>query len=467
MRLLPSTVGKRCIRGFAFPAHLQALEQHCLRLIDDPSYNRLIVEMPLRHGKSWYCTHAFVAWYLLTRPSHQVLIATYGRDFSGEWARKVQGTIRDYGRRLTGVTLGRVTRQDHTTFTNVRKGNSEGGCLRTASPGSGIAGKGAHLIVPDDLVRDMREAANPARRNALTTWVNSELLPRLEPGGKVLAVMSRRHPDDQSGRWLAQNAELPPHQQWHRLTLPAIGDDGVALWPERWPLDKLLDVKRRYELDGQSYLWESLYQQSPRGDSTLIEWPEAYFLGISYDELPPSLPIWKRLLALDPSKGKSDRPGDYSSLADVTVARDATLWIDPWLRVLPTEAVEDEVVGRLQRTHYDALVVETNGFQSLIASNIARKCRDKGIHCPLFMKDSTENKQVRIRLGLGPVLGQKRIRLRTSSSSYRLAYQQLREFPSAAHDDFPDSVDLALCLMDYLMHGYGAGGDDQVKVYVA
>lgn len=193
-RLLPSTVGAKCVRGFRFPAHLQALQAAVLRLTDDPDCNRLVVEMPLRHGKSYYCSHLFPACYLLTRPSRQVIIATYAKDFSGEWSRKVQGTIRDYGARLTGVTLGRVHRQDHTTFANLMKGGAEGGCLRTASPGSGIAGKGADLIVIDDLVKDMAEAANPARRARLTTWVNSELLARLEPEGKVLAVMSRRHP---------------------------------------------------------------------------------------------------------------------------------------------------------------------------------------------------------------------------------------------------------------------------------
>lgn len=451
-RLLPSDVGRLTMRQWAFPRHLRAMEDACLRLVSDPDYNRLLIEMPVRHGKSTYGVWAFVTWYLLTRPSRQVIVSTYGKDFSGEWSRKVQNTVRDYGKRLTGVTLGRTRRQDFADFT-VSHGSGGGGSLRTASPGSGIAGKGAHFICCDDLVRDMREAASPSRRNALSTWVNAELLSRLEPSGKVLAIMSRRHPDDMSGRWLAQNPDLPPHQRWHRLTLPAIGDDGAALWPERYDLAKLLDIKRRYELDGQSYLWSSLYQQDPRGDSTLIEWPDAYFSGIEYDELPPSLPVWKRVLALDPSKGKGDRSGDYSSLCDVTVDTGMNLWVDPWLRVLPTEAVEDHVVEVLAAGGVDALLVETNGFQELVAENIVRKCQARRVACPLFRKASVENKEVRIRLALGPLLEQRRVRLRARSSSYRLALAQLREFPSASHDDFPDSLCLAVDLVNYLLEG--------------
>lgn len=455
---LPSDVGRLCMRDWTFPRHLQALQSAVLRLIDDPGCNRLLVEMPVRHGKSYYAVWAFVTWYLLTRPHRNVILSTYGKEFSGEWSRKVQNTIRDYGRRLTGVIPGRTQKQDFADF-RTADGGGGGGSLRTASPGTGIAGKGCDLLVIDDLVKDVKEAVSPTRRNSLDRWVNSELLTRLEPDGKTLAIMSRRHEDDQSGRWLAQNSDLPPAQQWHRITLQAIsGQDGSALWPERWPLEKLLAEKARYELAGMSWLFSCLYQQDPRGDASIIEWPDHYFEGIGYDELPPDLAAggktlrW-RLLALDPSKGRSDRPGDYSSLPEVVVDRDAVMWADPWLRILPTEAVEDEVVGRLSRRHYDAIMVETNGFQSVIADNIVRKCHARGIHCPMFTKDSTENKEVRIRLGLGPLLEQKRIRLKTTSSSYRLALQQLREFPSAAHDDFPDSMNLCCDLINWLLKG--------------
>jgi predicted phage terminase large subunit-like protein len=454
-RLLPSTLGRMTIRQWAFPRHLRLLEAACLRLVDDPARSRLLVEMPVRHGKSWYCSHVLPAWYLLTRPSRQLILATYGRDFSSEWTGKVKDTVLDYGPRLTGVTLGSVKRKDHTTFVNVARGGVKGGALRTASPGTKIAGKGAHLIVCDDLVSDWREAASPARRRSLTTWVDSELFSRLEPDGKVLAVMSCRHPDDQSARWKAQNADLPPHLRWEVLRMPALGEDGAALWPERWPVGKLLEKKRGYELDGLSYLWDCLWQQDPRGDSSLVEWPDAYFAGVGYDDLPPGLPVRFRLLSLDPSKGSDSRTGDYSAWADVTADARGGLWCEPHLAVMPAEQVEDYTVELLARNHYHALVVECNGFQELIADNVVRKCQARGVPCPMHRRVSTENKEVRIRLGLGPLLAQGRVRLCARGPGYRLALSQLREFPTAAHDDFPDSLTLALDLLGYLLSGRG------------
>jgi hypothetical protein len=428
---LPSDLGRLTMRGFRFPRHLRALQAAVMRLMTEDDFNRLVVELPVRHGKSVFCSHVFLAWYLLAYPHDSVILATYQTRFSEEWSHKVSETIRQHGERLAGVTT---------------------------SPGAGAAGKGANLILCDDLIKDMKEAANPARRHSLSTWFGSELMTRLEPRGKILMVMSRRHPDDLSGRCLDMNADLPERDRWHRITMPAIDESGAALWPKRWPVEKLLDIKRNYELAGQSYLFDSLYQQDPRGDSTLIEWPASYWLDqpgapFSYDQLPPDLPIKWRLLSLDPSKGKSSKMGDYSAWADVTVDRAANLWCYPTLKVMPAEMVEDTTVELLSTNHYDALIVETNGFQEVIADNVARKCREKGVHCPLFKKCNTENKEVRIRLGLGPLLEQRRIRLCGRSTSYRLALSQLREFPTASHDDFADALNLACDLMEYLLTG--------------
>lgn len=445
---LPSTLASLTIRDWQFPAHLKRLERACLRLVTDPSYNRLIVELPLRHGKSHYCSWVFPAWFLLLHPDAQVILATYQATFAGEWANKVLGTVRDYGPQLTGVDLGDIRRRDHFTLSRPYKGQ-----LRTASPSGGVAGKGADLIVADDLVRDMKEVSNPARRHSLDTWCNGELLARLEPAGKVLVVMSRRHPDDQSGRFLSQNPELPPGQRWHVVRMPAIDEAGNALWPERYSLDRLLAIKRRFELAGMSYLWDSLYQQEPKGDATLVEWPEEWFDGVLYDELPPDLPVRLQILALDPSKGSNAKRGDYASFSDIILDRAGVLWVVPHLARWPTSTIEDHAVGLMERTRYDGVVVEANGFQAVLAQNIRDKARAKGIWAPVHLHENSENKVVRIRLDVGPLLAQKRVRIKGGLVSSRLAVNQLKEFPTAAHDDFPDSVSLGTKLINYILTG--------------
>lgn len=455
---LPSTLARLTVRDWQFPPHLQALERACLRLLTDPTCNRLIVEMPVRHGKSHYCSWILPAWFLLLWPDRQVILSTYQSTFAAEWSHRVQGTVRDYGPQLTGAGLGEIRRRDRWTT------NAAGGGFRTSSPGSGVAGKGADLIIADDLVKDQKEVGNPARRHSLDTWCNAELLARLEPQGKVLVVMSRRHPDDQSGRFLAQNTDLPPAQRWHVIRMPAISEEGSALWPDRYSLEQLLAIKRRYELAGMSYLWSCLFQQDPTGDTSLVEWPAAWFDGLLYDELPPGLPIRWRLLTLDPSKGKDAKRGDYSSWSDLTVDGQGTRWVTPTLLVAPTSQIEEHTVELLRAIPYDALLVECNGFQEAVADNIVARAQASGVRCPLLKHYSSENKTVRIRLDLTPQLAQGRIRINGRSPQAALALGQLREFPTASHDDFPDSLSMGERLIRWLESGQQEANEAESEV---
>jgi len=265
--------------------------------------------------------------------------------------------------------------------------------------------------------------------------------------------MSRRHPDDLSGAQQALNDDLPANDKWHVIKIPAINEQGEALWPERYPLSKLNDIKQGYEVAGQSYLWESLYQQNPTADSLSLEWPDVYFTSILCDELPPEQTVRLRVLSVDPSKGSNAKTGDYCGIADTRLCHDRHIFIDPTLKRMPSAHIESTVVEMLRRQRYDGVVIESNGFQDIIARNILSMCHREGIHCPMFTVTSTSDKVVRIRLGLTPLLHQKRLHIWSGSTSSRLAVSQLREFPSGAHDDFPDSLNMAIDLIDQLLTG--------------
>ena len=91
-------------------------------------------------------------------------------------------------------------------------------------------------------------------RSSLLNWWMGDALRRLEPNGKVSLIMSRKHPQDIVGLMLGMNAQLPPSKRWHQVLFKAIGDDGAALWPERYPLNELLSIKRELELSNKSAL---------------------------------------------------------------------------------------------------------------------------------------------------------------------------------------------------------------------
>jgi predicted phage terminase large subunit-like protein len=65
---------------------------------------------------------------------------------------------------------------------------------------------------------------------------------------------------------------------------------------------------------------------------------------------------------------------------------------------------------------------------------------------PVVPLHNSVNKLVRIRR-LGPYLGQGTIRFKAGSPGTKLLVDQLRDFPTADHDDGPDSLEMALRVM--------------------
>jgi predicted phage terminase large subunit-like protein len=75
------------------------------------------------------------------------------------------------------------------------------------------------------------------------------------PGGAVIIIATRWHDDDLIG-WCEREHK---HENWEVLNLPAINDDGEALWPEQYPIEALMRIKQTVG----SRDWEALYQQRP------------------------------------------------------------------------------------------------------------------------------------------------------------------------------------------------------------
>jgi predicted phage terminase large subunit-like protein len=91
--------------------------------------------------------------------------------------------------------------------------------------------------------------------------------------------------------------------------------------------------------------------------------------------------------------------------------------------------------------------VEVNQFQQLLADELNRISRARGVLLPLYTIDNRVKKIVRIRR-LTPWLAQKRLRFKGDSPGARLLVEQLRDFPNGDHDDGPDALEMAIRLAE-------------------
>ena len=77
-------------------------------------------------------------------------------------------------------------------------------------------------------------------------WYTSGPRQRLQPGGKIVLVMTRWSTKDLTGM-LVKNQTEAKADQWHVVEFPAIMDQGSKaakpVWPEYWKLEELEKVQ--------------------------------------------------------------------------------------------------------------------------------------------------------------------------------------------------------------------------------
>lgn len=357
---------------------------------------------------------------------------------------------------------------------------STGSTVEALGTGQRVRGKrrGANrpsLIVCDDLEND-KHVASAGQRTAIWDWFTSAVLKAGNPRTNVVLLGSALHreslllracgnPSWQPARYRAIEAwprrmdlwadweriycqvDRADHQQeardfydQHRDEM----DEGArVLWPEYQDLYSLM----RMRIDDGRTAFEREMQGEPVNPE-LCEWPEEYFAHDTFwfDEWPASWHV--RTLALDPSKGKDAKHGDYSALVWVLYGTDGYIYVDADLKRRPTPEMVTDGVERYRAFEPDVFGIEANAWQDLLQGDFLLEFRQAGVQQPrLTGIDNRVKKAVRIRR-LAPLLSGRRLRFKSNSPGTRLLVEQLRDFPIGDHDDGPDSLEMACRLAD-------------------
>lgn len=129
-----------------------------------------------------------------------------------------------------------------------------------------IVGRGAHVMIIDDPIAGRNEAYSALERQKLYSWYTSNSRTRLAPGGGIILMHQRWHPEDLAGTLLEQAAKTPKADQWQVHSFPAIAEagdpwraPGEPLFPERYSLAELEAI--RHTLSEEE--WLAMYQQQP------------------------------------------------------------------------------------------------------------------------------------------------------------------------------------------------------------
>jgi hypothetical protein len=350
---------------------------------------KVLITMPPRHGKSRRSARWAPLWYLSKHPDHRVMIASYSADLADDHGRWIRDAITGYGDQV-GLYLHAGSKAANRFDLADEDGNRLDGGLVTAGVGGGLTGKGAHLAVVDDPIKDDADAQSPTMRKRLWEWWTSVLLTRIEPGGSVIVIQTRWHDDDLAGRILAGEDA----SDWTILDLPAIADSaddplgreiGSPLWPLRYGRKALAKIRRSV---GER-VWWSLFQQKPRPMSGGVwkqEWIDDYRISTAVLR---SIELDRIVIAVDPAGGDSSVNDEVgitaagSALVETVGAhhaypeerdeyyvlddKSASLGADEWGIVACRLAIEWQA---------DAIVVESNFGGDMTAQVITQAWQD-------------------------------------------------------------------------------------------
>lgn len=236
-----------------------------LQRVADGELLRLMIFIPPRHSKSETVSRLFTAYYLYRYAARWVALASYGADLAYTLSRAARGNYQANGGTLDPAAYGVKHWQ-----------TPKGGGMWATGVGGPATGKGAHLAIVDDPVKDAEAAQSETIRRRTVDWWQSTWTTRLEPDAALIVLQTRWNEADLAGYLLEQESDEPDH--WHILNMPAIAEEprtdwpatvtlepdprplGAALCPERYDTAKLSKIERRIG----SYWFGALYQQHPR-----------------------------------------------------------------------------------------------------------------------------------------------------------------------------------------------------------
>jgi predicted phage terminase large subunit-like protein len=165
----------------------------------------------------------------------------------------------------------------------------QGGEYFAAGVGSAITGRGADLLIIDD-PHSEQDAMNPEALERAYEWYTSGPRQRLQPGGKIVVVMTRWSLKDLTGALIGAQKGIKS-DQWEMIEFPAILPDEKPVWPEYWKLSELESVKASLSIQK----WNAQWMQNPTSEEGSIikrDWwqkwdkdyiPELYHVIQSYD----------------------------------------------------------------------------------------------------------------------------------------------------------------------------------------
>lgn len=234
---------------------------------------RLMIFMPPQHGKSELASRKFVEWAMgKSGGAKKIGFATYAQDYANFWGRQIRDTI-DASPVFAKIFPECVV--DQGSHAKHRFDLTNRGWYMATSVGGPLTGRGPHIILIDDPVKNYEEARSEAIQQRNIDWYKTTVKTRLPKC--IIIIQTRWHENDLSG-WLLSQQKSGEGDKWTIINLEAISEspddplgrpvatsdpstwrDEHCLWPQKANAVELAGIRRAVG----TQTWTSMFQQRP------------------------------------------------------------------------------------------------------------------------------------------------------------------------------------------------------------
>jgi predicted phage terminase large subunit-like protein len=405
---------------------------------------RLIINMPPRHTKSEFASYLLPAWFLGNYPHKKVIQTSHTAELAVGFGRKVRNLVDSESYKAVFPNLGLQADSKAAG----RWATNAGGDYFAIGVGGAVTGKGADLLIIDDPHSEQEAALaeiNPDIYDKTYEWYTSGPRQRLQPGGSIVVVMTRWSKRDLTGQ-VIKSAAQRGGDEWEVIEFPALLPSGRPLWPEFWSKAELDTLK----LELPNSKWQAQYQQNPVSESSAIvkrEWWQLW-----EEEDPPWCDF--TLMAWDTAFEKNNR-ADYSActLWGVFYKEDDTG--KPQANIIMLNAFRDRMefpelkqraIAEYREWEPDSVIIE----KKATGAPLIYEMRAMGIPVQEFTPSRGNDKISRLN-AVSDLFASGRV-WAPNTQWAEAVIDEVASFPAGEHDDYVDSVSLAL--MRFRKGGY-------------
>jgi predicted phage terminase large subunit-like protein len=433
---------------------------------------RLMLLMPPRHGKSELASKNFPAWHLGRFPDHEFIACSYNLSLAMGFSRKVKQLIDDASYQSVFET-----RLDPNNSSTEEWGIKEhrGGYV-AAGIGGPITGKGAHVLVIDDPVKNAEEADSGDTREKIWEWYLSTAYTRLAPGGGVLIIQTWWHDDDLAGRIQALMAQALTSgdedvDQFEVIKYPALAEKdeyldpvtdkivalpegeapapdsglvllrskGQALHPDRYnekALGRIRALNRKSDgSDGR--WWSALYQQNPVPDDGSYFTKDQFRRG-----QPPVIGNCRVYIAWDFAISEKQQ-NDWTVGSVALQDEHDVLHIAEVVRFKSGDAffIVESILNLTSKWYSPSLILgfEDGQIYKALASLLKKRMRERKIYPAIEVLKPITDKMARARALQGR-MQQGMVSFSDNADWYDTVRAEMLRFPAGIHDDCVDSL---------------------------